>query len=294
MKHPPDLKQHLPIQGNMVFLYYRDLQRASDFYELIIGLELVADYGFAKILRMSPTSFVGLVDEKEGMHTADEPKTVTLSFVTEDIEKWYVRLQRDGVKMRSPLANATRHPTRGFVALDPEGYFLEFETFLDDPQNEKLLHAIKDILPFYPPNLLYSTPNQMRVQAGIFWLYYNDVPAAQRFYEDVFGMELLVDQGFAKIYYSSPTGFIGLVDQAQGLHKFSEQKAVTVCFLTEQIEQWFQHVQDKGLEIRSPLSDEGRVPVRTFVTYDPAGYFLEFDHFLPHEKNADILKSLKK
>jgi hypothetical protein len=33
------------------------------------------------------------------------------------------------------LADGTRQPTRGFVAKDPEGYYLEFETFRDDPQN---------------------------------------------------------------------------------------------------------------------------------------------------------------
>jgi hypothetical protein len=40
------------------------------------------------------------------------------------------------------VSNATRHPTRGFVAYDPEGYFLEFETFLDHPQNAALRRAL--------------------------------------------------------------------------------------------------------------------------------------------------------
>ena len=33
------------------------------------------------------------------------------------------------------MIGATRYPTRGFVAYDPEGYSLEFETFLDHAQN---------------------------------------------------------------------------------------------------------------------------------------------------------------
>ena len=57
--------------------------------------------------------------------------------------KWYAHLVSKGVKMRGPVGDATRHPTRGFVAYDPEGYFLEFERFLDHPQNTRLLGALK-------------------------------------------------------------------------------------------------------------------------------------------------------
>jgi len=276
-----------------VFLYYRDLAGATEFYEKTIGLEKVADYGFAKILQASPTMFLGLVDEQEGMHKADEPKTVTLAFVTEQVDLWYEHLQSKGVTIRNSLGDATRHPTRGFVALDPEGYFLEFETFLDHGQNVKLRSVLENVPAYHPPNLVGEESESMAIQAHVIWLYYNDIPAAQGFYEDVFGSRLLVDQGFAKVYSSGPASFIGLVDQAQGLHKFSKEKSVTVCFLSDQIESWYARVQEKGLEIRSPLAGEGRVPVRTFVTYDIGEYFLEFDHFLVHEDNAKMLKALK-
>ena len=281
------------MQANMVFLYYRDLEGATKFYEEIIGLEKVADYGFAKILQASPTMFLGLVDEQEGMHKADEPKTVTLAFVTEQVDMWYEHLQSRGVTIRNPPGDATRHPTRGFVALDPEGYFLEFETFLDHPQNVKLRAILDNVPAYHPPNLPVDRAEAMAIQAQVIWLYYNDIPAAQGFYEDVFGSMLLVDQGFAKVYSSGPASFIGLVDQAQGLHKYSKEKSVTVCFLSDQIDSWYARVQEKGLKIRSPLAGEGRVPVRTFVTYDIGEYFLEFDHFLPHEENEKILKALK-
>jgi hypothetical protein len=91
---------------------------------------------------VSPTSFIGLVDEAQGLHRASEAKAVTVSFVTDQIDQWYEYLVSRGVKMRGPVSTATRHPTRGFVAYDPEGYFLEFETFLDHPQNAALRRAL--------------------------------------------------------------------------------------------------------------------------------------------------------
>jgi predicted enzyme related to lactoylglutathione lyase len=132
----------LGVQANIVWLYYRDVPSAQRFYGEVLGLPLMVDQGFAKVYQVSPTSFVGLVDETQGLHRASEAKSVTVSFVTEQIDEWYQYLLKQGVKIRNPLASATRHPTRGFVALDPEGYFLEFERFLDHEQNTKLLKAL--------------------------------------------------------------------------------------------------------------------------------------------------------
>ncbi len=133
----------LGVQANVVFLYYKDIPRAQRFYEEVLGLTLTVDQGYSKIYQVSPTSFVGLVDESKGLHRASETKAVTLSFATEQVDAWYAYLTARGVPMKHPLENGSRHPTRGFVALDPEGYFLEFERFLPHEQNAKLRAALK-------------------------------------------------------------------------------------------------------------------------------------------------------
>jgi len=289
------LPENLAIQANNVFFYYKDLDKAVKFYEEILGLERVLDYGFAKIFRISETSYVGLVDEKEGMHKTMELKTVTLSFITNEVDSWYDYLVSKGVEMRGSVRSSTRHATRGFVAYDPEGYFLEFETFLDDPENEKLLHILSTISPVFPSeNLKTSRPGDLGFHANVIWLYYKDLEEAQKFYEETFGFTLLVDQGFAKVYTSSPSCFIGLVDGAEGLHEFSEEKSVNVCFFSEQIDEWYDYLVKKGLEMRGPLDNAESGRVRAFVTYDIAGYYLEFDKFNEHEDNRIILELLKK
>ncbi len=283
----------LEIKGNLVFFYYPDLHSAEHFYTDILGLKKVLDYGFAKIYRMSLTSFIGLVDETKGMHDPEEPKTVTLSFLTREIDQWHHYLSDQGVKMRWPLKDASRHPTRGFVAYDPAGYFLEFEKFLDHPQNALLLEKLSKIEALFPEeNQQTSRPVHLGIQANIVWLYYQDIPEAQAFYEQNFGFSLLVDQGFAKVYSSSPTAFIGLVDESEGLHRFTAQKGVNVAFLTDQIEDWFAHLETKGINIKDPLEEMENIPVRAFVGYDPAGYFIEFDQFLPDYRNRKILDLL--
>ena len=75
-----------PVQAMNAFYYYSDVDRAWAFYTELLGFETVADYGFAKILRVAPLSYLTLVDAARGMHSADEPKTATLAIVTEQVE----------------------------------------------------------------------------------------------------------------------------------------------------------------------------------------------------------------
>ena len=60
------------------FYYYNDVDAAWRFYQDTLGFETVVDYGFAKILRIAESSYLTVVKADEGMHSADEPKTVTL------------------------------------------------------------------------------------------------------------------------------------------------------------------------------------------------------------------------
>ena len=282
--------KQLSIKANHLFFYYKDLAQAQRFYEKILGLRRVLDYGYASIHQISATTYVGLVDEAKGVQQATEPKTVTLSFITQEIDAWYQYLTNQGVKMHHRLADATRHPTRGFVAVDPEGYFLEFETFLPHEQNWKLRDQLSRTKSSFPTrNFATTRPNNLGIQGNVIWLYYNDLAVAQEFYEDIMGFRKAVDQGFAKVYGSSETGFIGLVDQAQGLHRFSETKAVTIAFFTNDVPGRYAHFKNGDIPLHTPDIKIENDAVELFVAYDNGSYFLEFDHFLDCEENQKIL-----
>ena len=280
------------IKANMVFFYYKDLNKAVNFYENTLGLHRVLDYGFAKAFQVSKTSLVCLVDETKGMHKTSEPKTVTLSIITLQVDEWYEHLKSRGVKIHSPLKESSRIPIKGFVALDSEGYFLEFQTFKKHPQNEKLLPLLKQITPINTRIPGKETKNLM-IQGTICWLYYQDLSEAQSFYQNLMNLELLVDQGFAQVYASSPSGFIGLVDAAKGLHGFSQKKSVNVGYITDQVDQWYQYLVKKGLKMRDPLDEAVKGRVRAFVCFDVAGYYLEFDTFPKHKDNQQLLDMIK-
>jgi hypothetical protein len=103
----------------------------------------VIDYGFAKFFRMSQTTHVGLVDENKRTHQALYPRTVTISFVSEEIDGWYAYLLRKRLIMRETLSDAESIPVRIFVTSDIANYFLEFDWFYKDPKNTKILEFLK-------------------------------------------------------------------------------------------------------------------------------------------------------
>ena len=78
------------------------------------------------------------------------------------------------------------------------------------------------------------------------------------------------------------------------LNADTEEKAVTISFLTKDVDRWYAYLENQGLHFRGPVSDSEREPIRAFVAYDLAGYFLEFDWFYEHPKNEKILRMLMK
>ena len=280
------------IVGSNAFYYYADVDAAWAFYRDVLGFETVADFGFAKIMRVAPASYLTLVDEAEGMHSSDEPKSVTLAVVTEEVEGWYDYLTGEGVPMRAELG--TVEPGRahdGFVAIDPEGYLLEFERFNPHAENTALMPMLDAIEALGPTQ--GSRPADLTVEATVLWLYYADIPGAQAFYEETLGTSLVVDQGWAKVYRASRTGFVGLVDGERGLHQATDDKAVTVSFFTTDAAAWLERARDLAIELRTPELGEESGRVTTFVGYDPEGYFLEWDTILDVEENERLLTVLR-
>jgi hypothetical protein len=156
-----------------------------------------------------------------------------------------------------------------------------------------MLNAMESLYP--EPGRATDRPRDLGLKATVLWLYYKDLEGIQRFYEDIMGFELVVDQGWAKIYPTSRTGFIGPVDGSKGMHSWTEKKGVTVSFLTDDVDGWLQHLTShETVELRhQKVQNEDRAGVRVFVAYDPEGYFLEFDTFLNSEGNERLLGLLE-
>lgn len=270
------------------FFYYADLDAATRFYTETLGLELVADFGIARTVRTSPASFVTLMDIRHSLHRPDEPKSVTLAFVTEEVEAWYAYLRSRDVPVRHPLKSDSSKAHEGFVALDPEGYFLEFERFNPHPENEHLLPRLRAFEP-----LLAATPDRLPLTATVLWLYYRQVGPALAFLEEELGLERAVDQGWAKVYPAGGSSFIGPVEAGVGLHDYAPEKLVTVGLITDDLPGWQQRMQsfpEFGLQTLNVDDVAGRVEF--FYGRDPEGYLWEFESYPPAPGNERLREIL--
>ncbi len=280
------------IQATNVFLYYKDLKKATDFYQKTLGLNLLGEYDNASMFQIADQSMLILVDEAKGMHSAEEDKSVALAFLTRDLPNWYQYLQEQNVEIKYTYKPKEGGPHDGFVAIDPEGYLLEFEMFKTHKENEpfqSLLYQNKELA----TSVTYNNQT-LGFHGSITWLYHKDLLKIQNFYEDVLGLDLVADQGWTKIYKGSSTGFIGLVDERRGMRDYADKKAVNMSFVLEDVEGWYNYVDaEEVMPIRNNgLSTGPDNMYKAFVAFGPELYYYEFDQFMPHEKNTKVMEFL--
>jgi predicted enzyme related to lactoylglutathione lyase len=118
-----------PFKSQITFLYYDDLEAAADFYEEIIGLELVMVQEMARIYRTAGDAYLGIVDGSQGYHQPQEKNAVVVSLTVDDVVAWYESLRAQGVTLLSAPQLHTKVPVFSFFFQDPGGYTLEIQRF---------------------------------------------------------------------------------------------------------------------------------------------------------------------
>ena len=113
------------------------------------------------------------------------------------------------------------------------------------------------------------------VELAITFLYYRDLPRAMRFYEDILGLRLAIDQGWSKIYRIADGAHVGLVDEARGAHRASDVKPVQLCLRVADVDAWHGWVASHGVAGLSEPRTVDALGIRAFVMEDPEGYQIE-------------------
>jgi len=115
------------IAGGVPFFYYQDLAKATDWYEKKLGLKMFVDEGWVVIFKLTPSSYIGLVNATGGTLRPTENKGAMLSIETEDLEAWYERLKDiEGINMNHGIEEGGHGLIEEFSMTDPGGYIVEF------------------------------------------------------------------------------------------------------------------------------------------------------------------------
>lgn len=126
------------IEEQITFLYTADLVVTAQFYEGIMGLELVLDQGSCRIYRTNQTAYLGFC-QRDGID--NEHPDVIFTLVTSQVDQWYKHLRSQGVEFEKLPTFNPRYGIYHCFLRDPNGYLIEIQQFLDPawggPDNTK-------------------------------------------------------------------------------------------------------------------------------------------------------------
>lgn len=205
------------VTAQISHLYYANLDEAVTFYQNILGLKLID----SSTVAISEDAYIQLHAFDE-LHGGNQAKSTAIAFLTKQLPDWYDHLQAQNIPIKYTYKPRESGPHDGFVAIDPGGYLLEFEEFKQHPENELFIAVLAQARP------IVTTINNLSFFGSITWTYHQDMLKMQSFYENVLGYQMVADQGWTKIYQTSKTGFIGLVDERRGMENYADDKAIEI------------------------------------------------------------------
>lgn len=220
------------VKEQITHLYYENLPAAIEFYETTLGFAKQSDAMF----QISSDAFIAL-HPLEDAHPKGQAKSTAIAFLTDQLPDWYQYVQEQNIPIKYTYKPKEGGPHDGFVAIDPGGYLLEFEQFKQHPENELFMAALASATP------IKTAIDNLNFYGSITWTYHKDMLRMQKFYEEVLGYPLVADQGWTKIYQTSSTGFIGLVDERRGMEDFADTKAVEVEWKIANVDSFDTHAQ---------------------------------------------------
>ena len=287
------------IIGNNAFLYYKNYNEATNFYGDILGFKNVFEFpDFATIFQTTKSTFITVVnDNGRGMHSSDEPKTIAIALVTDQLDGWYQYALSQNLSIKNPPKPLADNPHHAFLVTDPGGYILEFEHFADHPENKEFIPLLNNSENIYGVKGS-QRPDNLAFKASIYWLYHSNEEEAEAFYQEVMGLKMIVKQSFSDILTSSPTGYIGLVEDGIGIHNATHEKAVNVGFMTNSAQAWFDYLKEQPTfslrteELVHEQDGQGNNLIDIVIGYDPDNYFIEIDEFLETEFNKELRQAL--
>jgi catechol 2,3-dioxygenase-like lactoylglutathione lyase family enzyme len=116
------------------------------------------------------------------------------------------------------------------------------------------------------------------------FLYVRDLERSERFYGDILGLELVLNQGLARIYrVGSGNAFLGICLSSAVQQAPPPDRAplgVIVTFVTDDVDGAFSALGDKGVAFEKTPAINTTYNIYNCFFRDPDGYLLEIQKFL--------------
>lgn len=116
------------------------------------------------------------------------------------------------------------------------------------------------------------------------FLYVKDLERSERFYGDILGLELVLNQGLARIYrVGSGNAFLGICLSSEVQQAPPPDRApfgVIVTFVTNDVDGAYSALRAKGVAFEKTPTTNTTYNIYNCFFRDPDGYLLEIQKFL--------------
>ncbi|MBD2727789.1 VOC family protein [Nostoc sp. FACHB-892] len=114
----------------------------------------------------------------------------------------------------------------------------------------------------------------------ITFFYTHNLNASIKFYEEMLGFELWLDQGTCRIYTVSSSGYLGLCQTSEiSTPSADNQSSVIFTLVTQQVDEWFEYLKERGIKFEKPPTLNEKYNIYHCFLRDPSGYLIEIQRF---------------
>ncbi len=115
------------------------------------------------------------------------------------------------------------------------------------------------------------------IDQQVTFLYTRDLESSAKFYEEVLGLDLVLDQGSCRIYRISESGFLGFCQREEVTQP---PKGIIFTLVTTAVDDWYEYLRDRGVVFDNPPELNTAYNIYHCFLRDPNGYVLEIQQFL--------------
>jgi hypothetical protein len=116
------------LRGQVMFLPTDNLQKIIDFYEGVLGLELVRDQKLCRIYKTGPSSYLGFCERGYSIPT---DYRVVITLLIDDVDGVYKLLKSSNIATESTPEFSERFNVYQFFVRDPNSYLVEIQRFIE-------------------------------------------------------------------------------------------------------------------------------------------------------------------
>lgn len=115
------------------------------------------------------------------------------------------------------------------------------------------------------------------IDAQITFLYVRDLQRSGRFYHDILGLPLVLDQGSCRIYrVTGDSAFLGI---CLGETSETSRDGLIFTVVASDVDGWYQRVTSRGWTCEHAPRVNERFGIYHFFVRDPDGYLVEIQRF---------------